>query len=83
VPAAGDVELDEHLALGGDVEDLSAAAVLDAGLAGLVVLVDECYAVSGADAVVNTGDRDLVVAEFAALGAEMLGARVEPVDLLV
>ena len=60
--AAGDVKLDKHAALGGDVEHLSPAAVLDALLAGLVVLVDERYPVAGADAVVNTGYGDFQLA---------------------
>ena len=66
-----------------DVEDLAAAAVLDPLDAGLVVLVDQRYAVALADAVVDAGHLDLQLAEFAALGAEVLRAGVEPVDLLV
>ena len=81
--AAGDVELDQYLAGRGDVEDFAAAAVLDPLDAGLAVLVDERYPVALADAVVDAGHRDFEVAEFAALCAEVLGAGVEPVDLLV
>jgi hypothetical protein len=81
--AGGDVELDEDAAGGGDVEDLALAAVLDALLPGLVVLVDKGYAVALADAVVDAGHGDFEVAKFAALGAEVLRAGVQAVDLLV
>jgi hypothetical protein len=74
--AAGDVQLDEHAALWGEIEDFSAGAILDALLAGLVVLVDERYSVALADAVVNTRHGDLLVAEFSALGTEVLRAGV-------
>jgi hypothetical protein len=53
--AAGDVELDERFSGGGDVEDFSLAAVLDALYAWLVVLFDHRYPVALVDAVVNTG----------------------------
>lgn len=63
--AAGDVELDQHLASGVDVKDVAAAAVLDPLVAGLVVLVDEDDAVALADAVVHAGHWDFEFAEFA------------------
>jgi hypothetical protein len=81
--ARGHIELDKDATAGGDVEHLAATAVLDAFLAGLVVLIDERYPVAGADAVVDAWHLDLCLAEFAALGAEVLGAGVEAVDLLV
>ncbi len=81
--AAGHVELDERFAGWGDVEHFAAAAVLDALDARLVVLVDHCYPVALADAVVDAGHGDFEFAEFAALGAEVLCAGVEAVDLLV
>jgi hypothetical protein len=65
--AAGHVELDQHLPGRCDVEDFAAAAVLDALDAWLVVLVDHCYPVALADAVVDAGHRDFEFAEFAAL----------------
>ena len=81
--SAGDVELDQHLPGGGDVEDFAVAAVLDALRAWLVVLLDHRHAVALADAVVNAGHLDLQLAELAALGAVVLCAGVEAVDLLV
>jgi hypothetical protein len=48
-----------------------------------VVLVDHGYAVACADAVVDAGDLDFEIAEFAALGAVVLRAGVQAVDLLV
>ena len=82
-PAAGHVELDQSLAGRGDVEDFAAAAVLDPLDAGLAVLVDQRHVVALADAVVDAGHRDFEIAEFAALCTEVLGAGVEPADLLV
>ena len=82
-PTAGHVELDQYLAGGGDVEDFAAAAVLDPLDAGLAVLVDQRDPVALADAVVDAGNRDFEIAEFAALCTEVLGAGVEPADLLV
>ena len=81
--AAGDVELDQCLAGGGDVEDFSLAAVLDRARSWLVVLLDHRYPVALADAVVDAGYLDLEIAEFAALCTVVLGAGIEPVDLLV
>ena len=81
--ARGHIELDKDAAAGGDVEHLAATAVLDALLAGLVVLVDERYPVAGAHTVVDAWHLDLPVAEFAALCAEVLRASVQAVDLLV
>jgi hypothetical protein len=80
---AGHVELDQHFAGWGDVEHFAAAAVLDAFLTGLVVLVNHRHAVALADAVVDTRHLDLQLPEFAALGAVVLRAGVEAVDLLV
>ena len=68
---------------GADVEDFAAAAVLDPLDAGLAVLVDQRHPVALADAVVDAGHRDFEIAEFAALCTEVLGAGVEPADLLV
>jgi hypothetical protein len=82
-PAAGYVELDERFSGGGDVEDFSLAAVLDALLPWLVVLLDHCYSVALADAVVDAGHLDFQFAELAALCAVVLCAGVETVDLLV
>ena len=48
-----------------------------------MVLVDHRDPVALADAVVDAGHLDFEVAEFAALCAVVLGAGVEPVDLLV
>jgi hypothetical protein len=56
--ASGDVELDERFPGGGDPEDFSLAAVLDALRSWLVVLLDHRYPVALADAVVNAGHRD-------------------------
>ncbi len=47
------------------------------------MLGGECDQIAFAKSVVLVGERDLAWAEFAALGAEVLGAGVEPVDLLV
>ena len=66
-----------------DVGDVAEASVFDAGLAAWVVLGGEDDAVVLTQAVGLLGVGDLVVAEFAALVAEVLGAGVEPVDLLV
>jgi len=49
----------------------------------LVVLLDHCYPVALADAVVNAWHLDFQLAELAALCAVVLGAGVEAVDLLV
>jgi hypothetical protein len=81
--AAGDAELDQCLAGGSDVEHFALAAVLDPGLAWLVVLGDHRDPVAPADAVVDTRDLQVEVAEFAALFTVALGACVETVDLLV
>jgi AhpC/TSA family len=48
-----------------------------------MVLVDERHAVALADAVVDSRHGDFTLAEFAALGAEVLGTGVESIDLLV
>jgi hypothetical protein len=48
-----------------------------------VVFVDDGYSVAGAYAVVDSGDRSLDVAEFAARQTDVLRACVEAVDLLV
>ena len=64
--AAGDVELDQCLSGGGDVEDFALAAVLDALHAWLVVLLDHRYPVALADAVVDARHLDFQVAELAA-----------------
>jgi hypothetical protein len=82
-PTAGHVELDQHLAGRGDGEDFAAAAVLDPLDAGLVVLVDQRDPVALADAVVDAGHRDFELTKFAALCTEVLGAGVEPADLLI
>lgn len=81
--AAGDVELDKHLARGRDVEDLFAAAVLDPLHAGLAVLLDQRYPVALADVAVDAGHQDFQIAEFAALGAEVLRAGVQTVGLII
>ena len=81
--AAGRVERDGHEAVVVDVGDVAEAAVLDPWLADWVVLGGEDDAVVLAQAVGLLGVRDLVFAEFAAFAAEVLGAGVEPVDLLV
>ena len=60
-----------------------AAGPFSTGLPWRAVLGGERDEVAFAQAVVDAGERDLAVAEFAALGAEVLGAGVEPVDLRV
>jgi len=56
--ASGDVELDERFSVGGDLEDFSLAAVLDALCSWLIVLLDHCHPVALADAVVDAGHVD-------------------------
>ena len=80
---SGDVELDERFSGGGDVEDFSLAAVLDALRSWLAVLLDHCHSVALADAVVNAGNLDLQLAELASLCAVVLRAGIETTDLLV
>jgi hypothetical protein len=48
-----------------------------------VVLVDQADPVALANAVVGARQRDLQVAELATLCTDVLGASVEPSDLLV
>jgi hypothetical protein len=63
--------------------DLAAGSVLHPRLARWAVLGCEGDDVAFAQPVVGVFEWDLAVAEFAALGAEVLGASVESVDLLV
>jgi hypothetical protein len=60
--ASGDIELDQHTTVRSDIEHFSAAAVLDAFLACLVVLVDERYPIALAHPIVNSWHRDFYVA---------------------
>jgi hypothetical protein len=63
--------------------DLAASSVLDPRLARWAVLGCEGDDVAFTQPVVDVSERDLSVAEFAALSTEVLGASVESVDLLV
>jgi Transposase DDE domain len=80
---AGNVELAEHPAGRGDIEDRAATAVLDSFLTSLVVLIHEGDPVALTHAIMNAGDLDLQVAEFAPLSTVMLRAGVQARDLLV
>ena len=66
-----------------DVGDLAAGSVLDPWLACRAVLGGERDEVALAQPVVACAERDLALAEFAALGAQVLRASVEPVNLVV
>lgn len=63
--------------------DLAADAVLDPQLTCRPVLLGERDQVPFAEPVVLVGQLDLPVPEFAPLGTEVLGAGVQPIDLMV